>query len=364
MRLKDICSYLDTAIPISFQEDYDNSGLQTGYPEKEITKGLLAVDVTEQIVDEAIAESADIIISHHPVVFRGLKKLTGDTVTERILLKSVRNEIAIYSAHTNLDMIAGGVSKKMADKLGLQNVKVLVPLKNRLLKLVTFIPEAHLSTVSDAVFNAGAGVIGNYDRCSFSLPGTGTFRPGEGTKPFTGVPGEMHFEKEVRFETIMFDHLKHDVIKALLAAHPYEEVAYDIYPLENDNIEIGLGCSGEFSDPVTEEKFLEMLSQVFGAKGIRYSGPTGRLIRKAALCGGAGASLLKDAIGAGADAFVTADIKYHTFFEAENRILLVDCGHYESEKNSTEIIYDLIIKKFPTFALRFSKSNTNPINYH
>jgi len=260
-------------------------------------------------------------------------------------------------------MVSNGVSKKMALKLGLENISVLRTLKNKLQKLVTFVPEDHLGRVREAIFSAGAGVIGNYDLCGFTAGGTGSFRGGENTSPFTGEKGILHFEKELRFETIFYSHLKDRVIKALLAAHPYEEVAYDIYALENDNIDAGLGCTGEFPEPVDETVFLLKLKSVFGAEGIRYSKLTGRPVKKVALCGGSGASLLNDALKRGADAFVTADIKYHAFFEPENRLLLVDCGHYETEKFSVEILYDLIVKNFPNFAVRFSETNTNPINY-
>jgi len=363
MKLSDLCSYLDAVVPLSLQEGYDNSGLQVGQPDKEISSALITLDVTESVIDEAIQKGCGIIVSHHPLIFGGVKNITGKGSTDRILVKAIKNDIAVYSSHTNLDMVDNGVSRKMAQKLGLQNVKVLRTLKNTLIKLVTFIPEDHLEKVREAVFNAGAGVAGNYDRCGFTVQGTGSFRAGEGTNPFAGEKGKLHFEKEVRFETILFSHRKEKVIKALLDTHPYEEVAYDLYPLENDNIDLGLGCTGDFSEPVSENDFLSMVSKVFGAYGIRYSPLTGNPVKKVALCGGSGASLLNDAVSCKADAFVTGDIKYHNFFEADNRILLVDCGHFETEKFSTEILYDLIIKKFPKFAVRFSETNTNPINY-
>jgi dinuclear metal center YbgI/SA1388 family protein len=363
MKLKDICSYLDNVIPISFQESYDNSGLQVGNPENKINSALISFDVTEEVMDEAITKNCSLIITHHPLIFNPIKKLTGKTYVERVLIKAIRHETAIYSAHTNLDILKEGVSRKMAEKLKLQNIKVLSPLKNHLLKLVTFVPEASFEKVREAVFEAGAGVTGNYDKCSFCLPGTGSFRGGENSNPFVGEKGKMHLEKEIRFETIMVSHLKDQVIRALLDTHPYEEPVYDIYILGNEYNEAGLGCVGELPEPMEEEMFLKFLSDKFNAEGVRYSKLTGKKIRKAALCGGAGITLLDDAVKAGADVFVTSDIKYHNFFNAEDRILLIDIGHYESEKHSTEILYDLIIKKFPTFAVRFSETNTNPINY-
>ncbi|MCX6325942.1 MAG: Nif3-like dinuclear metal center hexameric protein [Bacteroidia bacterium] len=363
MKLKDLCSFLDSVIPLSFQEGYDNSGLQVGSPEKEVYSAMVTLDVTEGVLNEAGFAGCDLIISHHPLIFNGIKSLTGKSVTERLLLKAIKQEIAIYSAHTNLDVISTGVSRIMAEKLKLQNIKVLSPLKNRLLKLVTYIPESYLEKVREELFEAGAGVIGNYDKCGFTTQGTGSFRGNENAKPYFGEKGKIHFEKEIRFETVLFSHLKEEVIKALLAVHPYEEVAYDIYTLENTNVEVGLGCVGEFSDAMGEEDFLQLVSSVFDAKGVRYSKPTGKSVRKIALCGGSGASLINIAIASGSDAFITADIKYHNYFDAENTILLVDAGHFESEKFSTEILYDLIIKKFPKFAVRFSETNTNPINY-
>jgi dinuclear metal center YbgI/SA1388 family protein len=324
---------------------------------------MLTLDVTEDVVEEALNKKCDLIISHHPLIFRGIKSITGRSFTERIISKALKNDLAIYSAHTNLDVITGGVSRKMAEKLELKDIMILSPLEHKLLKLVTYIPETHFEKVRDKIFEAGAGVIGNYDKCGFSVPGTGSFRGNENTKPFTGVKGELHNENEIRFETILFSHLKTRVISALIDSHPYEEVAYDLYALENQNANIGFGCTGTLSTQLSEEDFLKKVSSVFGAMGIRYSGTSGRSVSKVALCGGSGASLLNMAISSGADAYITADVKYHDFFNTENKILLVDIGHFESEKFSCEILKDLIIKKFPKFAVRFSETNTNPINY-
>ncbi len=363
MKLKAICSYLDSAVPLSFQEGYDNSGLQVGTPEREISSALITLDVTKEVMAEAILNKCDLVVSHHPLIFNGIKSITGKSFTERIVGQALKNDIAVYSAHTNLDVISGGVSHKMAEKMGLEEIKVLSPSENRLLKLVTYIPESHFELVRDAIFKAGAGTIGNYDNCGFTTAGTGSFRGNERTKPFRGLKEKIHFEKEIRFETVMFSHLLDKVINVLIATHPYEEVAYDIYSLENKNIEIGLGCIGMLPEPTSENAFLKLVSAVFDARGLRYSGLTGKQIRKIAMCGGSGASLINQSIASGADAFLTADIKYHDFFRAENKLLLVDTGHFESEKFSREILKDLIIKKFPKFAVRFSETNTNPINY-
>ena len=363
MKLKELCSFLDSSVPLAFQEEYDNSGLQVGLPDNEINSALLTLDVTEEVLNEAIQSNCDIIVSHHPVIFRGIKHLSGGSNTERIVMKAIKHDIAIYSAHTNLDVINNGVSRKMAEKINLKNVSVLVPLKKKLLKLVTYVPDNHLENVKRVIFEAGAGVIGDYDNCGFAAKGTGSFRGNVTTNPFVGEKGKVHFENETRFETVLYFHVKDKVIKALLEAHPYEEPVYDIYQLENENIETGIGCTGELPESMDEMEFLKFISVEFIASGLRYSSLTDRKIKKVALCGGSGGSLLNDAISARADAFVTADIKYHTFLETENKILLADIGHYESEKCSTEILYDLIIEKFPTFALRFSEINTNPVNY-
>jgi dinuclear metal center YbgI/SA1388 family protein len=363
MKLKDLTSYLDSAVPLSFQESYDNSGLQVGSPGNEIHKALIALDVTEEVIEEALRNQCDVIVSHHPVIFNGLKSLTGKSYTERVLIKAITNNIAIYSAHTNLDVISNGVSRKMAEKLGLEEIKVLLPTDHLLLKLVTYIPESHLEVVRNAIFEAGAGVIGNYDNCGFSTTGTGSFRASEKANPFAGERGKLHFEKEIRFETILYSHLKDKVTSALISAHPYEEVAFDIYTLENNNTGIGLGCTGVFKVPVSENEFLKLVSGIFEARGIRYSNQTGKPVKKVALCGGSGSSLINQAISSGADAYLTADIKYHDFFRPESKIFLVDTGHFESEIFAREILKDLIIKKFPKFAVRFSETNTNPINY-
>ena len=363
MKLSDICSFLDSAVPLSFQEVYDNSGLQVGSSETEITSALIALDITEEVFNEAVNKGCNLIISHHPLIFNGIKSITGKTATERIIKTALKKDIAIYSAHTNLDALSNGVSGKMAEKLDLKNISVLVPLKNRLLKLVTFIPDSHLESVREAIFSAGAGKTGNYDKCSFNIQGKGSFRGNDESNPFIGKKGEVHYENETRFETVMFSYLKNDVIRALLDTHPYEEVAYDVYPLKNDNIQVGLGCVGELKAAVDEKYFLEKLSSIFSSEGIKFSKPTTKKIKKVALCGGSGSGFLKEAIASGADVFVTADIKYHTFFDAEGKLLLVDIGHYESEKFATEVLNDFITKKFPKFAVRFSEVNTNPINY-
>src|SRR5664280_2791509 len=305
MKLKEICSYLDTAVPLSFQEDYDNCGLQVGSPEAEISSILVTIDVTEEVLAEAVQHKCDVVLSHHPLIFRGIKSLTGRSYVERIIHNAIKNDVAIYSSHTNLDIFKDGVSRKMAEKLGLEDIYVLSPSENTLLKLVTYVPESHFEKVRNKIFEAGAGKTGNYDKCGFSVSGAGSFRANEKANPFVGEKDKLHFENEIRFETILFSHLQDKVTKALLETHPYEEVAYDFYALENKNAEIGLGCVGKLPKPVSEEEFLKIASSVFDAKGLRFSKLTGNPVKKIALCGGSGISLLNRAISSEAEVSVS-----------------------------------------------------------
>ena len=363
MKLKELVNYLESMVPTAFQESYDNSGIQVGEHGQAVDSVLLSLDVTEEIIDEAITRGCQMVISHHPLIFKPLKHLSGKTATEKIILKAVLNNISVYSMHTNLDTVRGGVSYRLAEKMKLRNIKPLMPLDSKLLKLVVFVPLDHAENVRDAVFNAGAGFLGNYDRCSYNIHGRGTFRAGPGTDPFAGEQGSDHIEEEIRIETVLPEYLKSRVVSAMINAHPYEEVAYDLYRIENNMPGTGLGVVGELKKELTEAGIVEMLGEIFEAKGIRHTAFTGKKIKKVALMGGSGGNYIGKAISSGADVFATADIKYHSYFEAGNDILLVDIGHYESEKPALEIIHELITKKFPKFAVRFSNINTNPVNY-
>ncbi len=358
-----IISIIEDFAPLQYQESYDNSGLIIGNPNDLVDSALTCIDVTEKILEEAIVEGHKLIISHHPLVFKGLKRITGKTATERIVSKAIKHNIAIYAAHTNLDSAPQGVNAKICEKLGLKECKTLEPLQSQLVKLVTFVPAYYAEMVRNAMFSAGAGSIGNYDNCSYNLQGEGTFRAGANTSPFVGERGRLHTEPEQRIETIVPRYLLSAVIRALVSTHPYEEVAYDIYPLENQLPNVGLGMVGSLERPLSIENFLFVLKSTFNAKSIRYTQPTGHMVSRIAVCGGSGISLLPKAIAAKADVFVTADVKYHDFFEPDERIMLVDIGHYESEQFATEIIQELLTKKIPTFAIRISKYSSNPINY-
>lgn len=363
MKIKDLISAIEEYAPLSLQESYDNSGIQLGDVNQPVHGILLCLDVTEEVVDEAIERECNLIISHHPLIFRAVKSLTGANYIERAVIKACRHNITVYSAHTNMDNACGGVSYRIASKLGLQNFKVLSPQQHALLKLVTFVPLAQAEQLRQALFNAGAGQIGNYDSCSWNIAGEGTFRAGEDTHPFCGETGELHTEKEIRIETVLPIYKKNAVLRALLLTHPYEEPAYDLYPLENAWNRAGSGVVGEL--PVEEEEtiFLQRLRDIFQLHCIQHSPLRNKQVRTVAVCGGSGAFLIPDAIRSGADVFITGEAKYNDFYDVEKRILLAVIGHYESEICTKEIFFEIITKKMPNFATYFSNANTNPINY-
>lgn len=362
MIIKDITDFIENLAPVQLQETYDNAGLIIGDKNTEINQILVCLDVTENIVDEAIEKKCQLIISHHPLIFKGIKKINGNNSIEKIIIKAIKNNIAIYAVHTNLDNVINGVNSVLAEKLGLKNQRSLQPKKDIFRKLVFFCPVIHVDRVRKAIFEAGAGKIGNYDSCSFNTEGEGSFKAMENANPFVGEPGKLHFEKEIRIETIYPFYLESKIIEALLQSHPYEEVAYDIYKLENYFSQIGSGIIGEI-DETDELNFLSQIKNISNCKCIRHSDLLDKKIKKVAICGGSGSFLIKDAIAAKADIFISGDIKYHDFFEAENKILIADIGHYESEQFTKDLLYTFITKKFPNFAVLISENNTNPIHY-
>ena len=363
MKIKEIVSALEQFAPLPLQDGFDNAGLQIGLTDAEVTGALLCLDVTETVLDEAIALGFNLIIAHHPLIFKGYKSITGKDYVERCILKAIKNDLVIYAAHTNLDNAPEGVNFKIAEKIGLKNVRVLETKENALIKLVTFVPTAQAEDLRKALFNAGCGNIGNYDSCSYNLEGEGTFRAHEGTHPYCGEIGEMHAEKEIRIETILPAYKKAEVVKALLAAHPYEEPAFDIYPLQNTWARAGAGVIGELETTETELEFLKRIKKTFEVGCLKHNKLTGREIQTVALCGGAGAFLMPLAIRNHADVFITGEIKYHDYFGHENDILLAEIGHYESEQYTKEIFYTLIRDLFPNLEVQQTKVNTNPIKY-
>ena len=363
MQIHEIISIIERFAPPVLQESYDNSGVQCGDVSAECKGVLLTLDVTEAIVAEAIRKKCNLIIAHHPVIFSPLKRLTGKNYVERVIMQALKKDICIYACHTNADNVRNGVSKKMADKLGLLNTKVLQPKTGLLKKLVTFCPHDHVDKVRSALFKAGCGEIGNYDSCSYNLEGKGTFRANENADPYVGKPGEFHVERETRIEVIFEGYKQTEVLSALHRAHPYEVVAYDLYTLENRHPFIGSGRIGELPKALDESKFLAQVKEAFNCGTVRYTNPLGKKVKKVALCGGSGSFLLKDAIASKADIFITADYKYHQFFDAENKIVIADIGHYESEQFTPELFYEVIRKKLPKFAVHLSNQKTNPVNY-
>lgn len=364
IKLKDILAVFEQAAPFSLQESYDNSGIQIGSPDQIVSKALVCIDVTEAILAEALQKGCDLIIAHHPLLFKGLKRITGQHYTERVVMGALQHKIAILAVHTNLDSVQDGVNKKLGEKLGLEKLRILKTRRGLLRKLVSFCPHEHAEAVRAALFNAGAGHIGNYDACSFNLRGEGTFRAGAQANPFVGERGSLHLEAETRIETIFPAHLERSVLEALHHAHPYEEVAYDVYTLENASPGIGMGMIGELPEAIAELAFLSQIKQNLGIACIKHSPMTGRMIKTVAFCGGSGSELLPIAINLGADAFLTGDLKYHQYFDAIGNILLADVGHYESEQFTKEIMCEIVTKKITKFAVLISENNTNPICYY
>jgi dinuclear metal center YbgI/SA1388 family protein len=362
-KIKDLIAELEQFAPLAYQESYDNCGLLTGSPETEVRSVLITLDVTEEVIDEAIEKGCNLIIAHHPIIFKGLKKLTGSNYVERTVIKALKNDIAIYAIHTNLDNVMGGVNSKICRKLELKNTSILAPKVHQLKKLITFIPVEKTEEVLKAVYNAGAGQIGNYSECSFRIEGVGSFKPNEAANPTIGSANKTEFVKENRVEVIFPGYLESRVLSALIKAHPYEEPAFDVNLLENNNKEIGSGMIGELEKVLDEMDFLQHLKEKMGLNVIRHTKLSGKKISKVAVCGGAGSFLLKHAVKAGAQVFVSADFKYHEFFDAENNIVIADIGHYESEVYTKELIYELLIQKFSNIALVLSVCNTNPISY-
>jgi dinuclear metal center YbgI/SA1388 family protein len=363
MKINTIISFLESQANPSLQEHYDNAGLITGDPGWDCSGVICSLDATEEVVREAIAKKCNLIVAHHPVIFGGLKKINGKNYVEKTIILAIKNDIAIYAIHTNLDNVLHGVSGKMAQMLGLKNVAVLAQKENTLKKLFTFVPVDNAAAVRNAIFDAGGGNIGNYSETSFNTEGTGTFKAREGAHPFTGEIGKLHQEKEIKIEVIIPAFSESKIVNAMKAAHPYEEVAYDVVPLNNTNQSIGSGVLGELPDEMGEKQFLGLLKQVFKLAIVRHTALSGKPVKKVALCGGAGSFLIFRALAAGADAYITADIKYHEFFDANGQMLLADIGHYESEQFTINLLQEILEQKFPTFAILKTEVKTNPVNY-
>jgi len=363
MTIREITKYLESLAPISSQESYDNSGLIVGDPSVEVNNVLVSLDCIEATVQEAIEKKCQLIIAHHPIVFKGLKRLNGSDYVERTVLKAIKNDVAIYAIHTNLDNFKLGVNFEIGNRLGLRDLQILRPKTNVLSKLICYVPEDHVAPVSEAIFAAGAGSIGEYDECGFQTKGEGTFRPSANATPFIGKKEKRANVKEVKFESVCSTHTVQKVIAAMLEAHPYEEVAYEVFPMSNENKFEGSGMVGNLKEGMGELDFLKMLKDTFNCGVVRYTNLVGKQIERVAFCGGSGSFLLKDAKRSGAQVFITGDYKYHEFFDAEEEIIIADIGHFESEQFTSNRIAEILTEKFANFAVHLTEVNTNPINY-
>jgi len=363
MIIKEVTDYLAHLAPLDYAEDFDNVGLLVGNPQQELTGILITHDTLEAVVDEAIDKKMNLIVSFHPIIFKGLKKLNGKNYVERVVMKAIKNDIAIYAIHTALDNQFFGVSGIMADKLGLTNRTVLVPQAKTLRQLVTYAPVADAKKVRQALFDAGAGKIGNYEECSFNIEGTGTYKPVKDAQPYIGEVGKHQEESEVRISVIYPKHLHHKLLKKLFEVHPYEEVAYEIFEIANNNQEIGLGIVGELEQPVPAEQFLQELKEKFRLDCIRHSGTIEKSIKKVAVLGGSGSFAISNAKSSSSDIYITSDIKYHEFYTGEEQMIIADIGHYESERFTKVYLFEQLTKNFRNFAVALSEINTNPINY-
>jgi len=363
-QIKEICTYLDSWAPPAYAESYDNVGLLVGDPQSEVTGIMVSLDCTEQVVKEATEQGCNLIVSHHPILFKGLKSLTGKNYVERTVIKALKEDIALYAIHTNLDSVDSGVNHKIASLLSLKNTSILRPKEEILRKLTVFVPTSGADSLRQALFKAGAGVIGNYSGCSFTLVGQGSFHPEEGANPSVGSVGKTQFEEETRIEVMFPAYLTSQVLKAMVENHPYEEVAYYLHALANRNQYVGSGMVGDLLKPMPSEEFLAYLKNKLQLSVIRHTDPIEEEISRVAICGGSGSFLLNDAKRGGAQVFITGDFKYHEFFDAENKILIADIGHYESERFTIDLIADYLREKFTTFAIRLTEVNTNPIHYY
>lgn len=363
MKVKEITQSLEQLAPLAYAEDFDNVGLLVGNHQQEVTGVLVALDCLEVTINEAIEKNCNLIVAFHPIIFAGLKSLTGKSYVERVVMKAIKNNISIYAIHTALDNCFKGVNNMICEQLNLTNRQVLIPQSNTIKKLTTYVPKKNADKVLEALFKAGAGNIGNYENCSFVLEGKGSFLPNEEANPVVGKNGELQIEEEKQLHVTFAKHVQHQVLTALKASHPYEEVAYEISHLENANQQIGIGMLGELENGMEEKAFLKHIKEVFKTGAVRHSNVLGKQIKKVAVLGGSGAFAIDAAKTAGVDVFITADLKYHDFFKAENKILLADVGHYESEQYTKNLLHSYLTKKFPNFAIVLAQKNTNPIQY-
>lgn len=363
MKIKEILSILEEMAPLAYAEDFDNVGLLVGNKENDATGILVCHDALEGVIEEAIANNCNLVVCFHPILFSGLKKITGKNYVERSVIKAIKNDIAIYAVHTALDNHKNGVNKIFCDALGLINTKVLIPKENFIQKLVTYTTPDNAEKLRNSLFDSGAGRIGNYDNCSFNSDGFSTYKGNENSNPVVGKKGELTQTNEIKIEVTFEKHLQSKILKALFTNHIYEEVAYEIYDIKNAHQNIGLGMIGELETALSERDFLQMVKDKMQCGGIRHSEILDKKIKKVAVLGGSGSFAIQNAINQGADAFLTADLKYHQFYESEKQLLIADIGHFESERYTKNYIVDFLKEKITNFAIVLSQENTNPVKY-
>ena len=363
MTVRDLIDHLDSMAPLQYAEDFDNVGLLVGNPELEVRGIMITLDSTEAVVDEAIENACNCIVSFHPIIFKGLKGLTGSNYVERTVLKAIKNDVAIIAVHTALDNDRHGVNDRICDRLGLTDREILIPKPGTIKKLSTYVPATHSEAVRADLFRAGAGEIGNYSHCSFNIEGTGTFLGNEASSPAVGEKGELHKEEEIKLTIIFTSHLESKILQTLFKSHPYEEVAYEVITLDNKNQTLGMGMTAILPHPMDEEDFMKFVKERMQVSVIRHSELLNSPVNKVAVLGGSGSFAIEAARRSGADAFITADLKYHDFFRAENKILLMDIGHYESEQFTKSLLLEHLTKKIPNFAIILSQTVTNPVKY-
>lgn len=363
MTVNEVSKILEELAPLHYAEDFDNVGLLVGNPDQKVSGILVTLDTLENVVDEAIEKKLNLIVSFHPIIFKGLKRLTGKTYVERVVMKAISNDLAIYCMHTALDNSEWGVNAKICEVLGIENPKILIPKPGTIKKLTTYVPTSHTEKLKQSLFEAGAGNIGNYSECSFSIEGVGSFKPSENSKPVVGETGKIQLEKETQLHMTFASSVENSILMALFDNHPYEEIAYEVVTLENSNQNIGMGMVGTLKKPLDEHSFLNMVKDKMKASVVRHSKLLGKNIQTVAVLGGSGAFAINAAKANKADAFITADLKYHQFYEAENQLVILDIGHFETEQFTKNLLAGFLTKKIPNFAVALSESVTNPIKY-
>ncbi len=363
MIIQDVINHLEKLAPLAYAEDFDNVGLLIGDRNTQLTGVMVTLDTLESVVDEAIERQCNLIVSFHPIIFKGLKKINGANYVERVVLKAIKHDISIYAIHTALDNSLQGVNDIICDTLGIGNKKILLPQKGTIKKLTTYVPKKDADGLRVALFKSGAGQIGNYEDCSFNTEGVGTFRGNDASDPKVGERFEYRQEQETQISVTFQKHLEHHILKTLLEHHPYEEVAYEVTTLDNYNQHIGIGMVGELANDMATEDFLQFVKQKMNVSCIKHSELTTDKVKRIAVLGGSGSFAIAAAKSAKADVFITADLKYHDFFSAENQIILADIGHYESEQFTKTFLAHYLSKKITNFAVVLSTINTNPVKY-